>query len=263
MRFNRELAIVAATFTIPAAVGTEIAWHEQKTSRDAAITAKACEQSYPSEVPGAVSKDMLKCMNNGWVPEGRTIYPDISEGDPVELLHGYERIQEARSRHFDKSTVALLGFAGVAAGFFFGAYSEPKRPKRSEPKSRIEPEEDDEYDFNFPPIRVAPDQIHGDGRMVSWDFVDEDRPARFGFMKPGFSQKFVLGEQGAEVTLTHHLKGGKLFIDELGSEGKIENTHILAEDEDEASISGGRNIRLTAVGKMIEFVAVGNAPQPE
>lgn len=258
MRFNRELAIVAATFTIPAAVGTEIAWHEQKTSRDAAITAKACEQSYPSEFADVVTEDMIKCMNNGWVPEGRSIHPDLSEGNPVGLLHGYGRIQEARSRHFDKATVALLGFAGVAAGFFFGAYSEPKRPKRSEPKPRVEPEEDDDYDFDFPSIRVAPDEIHGDGKMVFWEFTEEDQPARLGFMSPGFSKKFKMGQEGAELTLTHHLDGGKLFIDELDEEGNIEKTHILDEDEDEASISGGREIKLTAVGRMIEFVAVGN-----
>jgi len=50
--------------------------------------------------------------------------------------------------------------------------------------------------------------------------------------------------------------GGKLQIDELNEQDEVKKTHVLQNDGDEVLVPGGKNMRVTTSGKIIEYLCV-------
>jgi hypothetical protein len=122
MNGKELLAVVGVGAALSAGLGVEIAAHERTTSRAAAITIRACQRAYMNE--GSVNKKFLACVREGWVPEGRSLHPELGEGDPAELVDGYAEIAESKGRHFNIANPALFGLIGAVGSFAFGILAE-------------------------------------------------------------------------------------------------------------------------------------------
>jgi hypothetical protein len=151
MRLTQEIAVIGLTIGFGGMFGTEIASHQKVSSRAAAITARVCELDYGSSAhPESITKDTIDCMNNGWVPEGRTLHPNLKAGDDTELLHGYERIEAARGRHFNATAPLLSALIGLGIGLWI--INDENKPERDEPEPR-EPQDEVEPDPEAEPSK--------------------------------------------------------------------------------------------------------------
>ena len=141
---NREaLAVLGVCAAIGGGFGAEISAHEQHSAREAATVAALCDNVYVdtgTDGSRIIGKDTLRCLNEGYVPGGRKLNPELSNGDPAELLDGYVRLEKSRGRHFDMSTPLLGGVLGLVAGLFLleGGSDDKKKPRRKPTPAAIE-----------------------------------------------------------------------------------------------------------------------------
>ena len=150
MNGKEALAVLAIGIAVPAGIGTEIAAHEQKTARAAAVTAEACHQTYDGNGSDPViHEDTLQCMRNGWIPHGRELSTaGLKPGYPSGILEGYIEVQESRADNFDVSLPVLTGLigAGLAAFSFWPRSEDEETPTKEGSESEGSESEEDDSD---------------------------------------------------------------------------------------------------------------------
>jgi hypothetical protein len=127
-------------------------WHGPESGnqegQEAEAVAVAGTDAALSLEPGhyVVTKQTIKCLENGWVQGGESVdTSNIVAGESEILLKAFAKLEESRGQHFAPASSILWGLGGAAFGLFvaykIGTYEEREREEAEDDEDAEELEE--------------------------------------------------------------------------------------------------------------------------